>query len=167
MTTPRDVKVERTPLPGIGLRLEISAEADHRVGVIHHADGHVELFISHPGDSDLVKASVQLTGPEISALKELLGGSAFAQELAHLRRAALGIAVDWLPIETGSPFVGRPLGDTRLRTRTGVSVVAVIRDGGVVPSPNPMFEFALGDVVVAVGTTDGLAAAEAILRTGT
>ena len=58
----------------------------------------------------------------------------------------------------------RPLGDTELRTRTSVSIVAVIRDGTAIPSPTPMFVFAAGDVVVAVGTVEGLAAATEILR---
>ena len=52
--------------------------------------------------------------------------------------------------------VGRPLGDTRIRTRTGASIVAVLRDGQVVPSPDPSFVFATGDVVVVVGTRKAL-----------
>ncbi len=94
----------------------------------------------------------------------MFGGSEFSHELSHLQEAAAGIAVDWLPIDAASPYVGRPLGDTRLRTRTGVSIVAVIRDGKVVPSPAPAFEFTDGDVLVAVGTSEGLSAAGEILR---
>ena len=164
MTTPRDVQVERTPLPGIGLRLEFVTGDGRRVGVIHRQRGGVELFISHPDKPDLTLTSVDLTAGEAATLTELFGGSVFSHELSHLREAAAAVVVDWLPIETGSRFVDRPLGDTELRTRTGVSIVAVIRNGTAIPSPRPEFEFAAGDVVVAVGTADGLAAASEILR---
>ena len=164
MTIPGEVIVERTPLPGIGLRLEFTIGDGRRVGVIHRQQGGVELFISHPDQPDLTSTSVELTAGEAATLTELFGGSVFSHELSHLREAAAAVVVDWLPIETGSRFAGRPLGDTELRTRTSVSIVAVIRDGTPIPSPTPKFVFAAGDVVVAVGTADGLAAATAILR---
>lgn len=164
MTNRPDVNVERTPLPGIGLRLEFTTEDGRRVGVVHRQQGGVELFISYHDKPDLTAASVTLTPVEASALTELFGGSAFSHELSHLQEAAAGIAVDWLAVEAESPFAGRPLGDTMMRTRTGVSIAAVIRDGAAVPSPSPSFVFAAGDVLVAVGTAEGLAAAAAILH---
>ncbi len=164
MTVPHEVRVERTPLPGVGLRLDFVTEDGRRVGVIHRQTGGLELFIGHADDPDLTAASVELTASEAATLTELFGGSVFSHELSHLQEAAAGIAVDWLPIEAGTRFVDRPLGDTRLRTRTGVSVVAVIRDGIAIPSPTPAFVLTAGDVVVAVGTVSGLADAGDILR---
>ncbi len=164
MSSPREVRVERTPLPGVGLRLDFITETGRRVGVIHPQRGGVELFISSEDDLDLTMDSVTLTAVEAATLIELFGGSVFSHELSHLQEAAAGIAVDWLTIEAGSPFEDRRLGDTQLRARTGVSVVAVIRDGAAIPSPTPGFVFTDGDVLVAVGTVEGLAAAGEILR---
>lgn len=42
------------------------------------------------------------------------------------------------------------------RTRTGCSVVAVVRGAETFPAPGPDFGFETGDVMVAVGTTEGL-----------
>ncbi len=164
MITPRDIPVDRTPLPGVGLRLELMAADGNRLGVIHLQQGGIELFISRSDDPDLAAASVTLTPREAATLIELFGGSSFSHELSHLQEAAAGVAVDWLTIEHGEPYVARSLGDTRLRTRTGVSIVAVVRDGSVEPSPTPQFVFAAGDVLVAVGTADGLARAGALIR---
>ncbi|MFC6936914.1 cation:proton antiporter regulatory subunit [Actinomadura yumaensis] len=50
------------------------------------------------------------------------------------------------------PYDGRPLGDTQARTRSGASIVAVVRSGQVHASPRPDFVFAAGDTVVVVGT---------------
>lgn len=164
MSTPHEVTVDRTPLPGIGLRLDFVTDDGSRVGVIHRQQGGLELFISHSDDPDLTAASLELTASETATLSELFGGSAFSHELSHLQEAAGGIAVDWLPIEAGTRYADRRLGDTHLRAQTGVSVVAVIRKGAAIPSPTPEFAFAAGDVVVAVGTIDGLAAATLILQ---
>ena len=164
MSTPHEVKVVRTPLPGIGLRLDFVTVDGPRVGVIHRQKGGIELFISHSDDLDLTATSLELTVSEVATLTELFGGSAFSHELSHLQEAAGGIAVDWLPIEAGTRYVDRRLGDTELRAQTGVSVVTVIREGAAIPSPGPEFVFAAGDVVVAVGTVDALAAAALILQ---
>jgi TrkA domain protein len=43
------------------------------------------------------------------------------------------------------------------RTKTGSSIVAVIRGGESIPAPGPEFPLLVGDVIVAVGTVDGLA----------
>ena len=64
-----------------------------------------------------------------------LGVSQVAKELAELEQDVEGLAVDRLPLAGGSPFAGRTIGDTGARTRTGVSIVAVLRDGSALPPP--------------------------------
>jgi TrkA domain protein len=66
-------------------------------------------------------------------------------------------------IPAGSTFVGRPLGDTKARTRTSASIVAVLRDREVIASPGPSFVFDANDVVVVVGTRQGVDGVTAIL----
>jgi TrkA domain protein len=75
-----------------------------------------------------------------------------------------GIHTRQIPV--GAPFDGRTLGDTAMRTRTGVSVVAVMRAGHVHPSPTPGFTLTAGDLLVAVGTSEGLDNAVKILAKG-
>ena len=65
-----------------------------------------------------------------------------------------------------SPFVGRPLGDTKARTRTRCSIVAIVRDSGVLPSPAPADKLGSGDMLVAVGTREGLDMLVRIITTG-
>jgi CPA2 family monovalent cation:H+ antiporter-2 len=51
----------------------------------------------------------------------------------------------------GSPAVGKTIGELALRSRMGVTVVAVTRKGRPLPAPGADFRFELGDVVVIVG----------------
>jgi TrkA domain protein len=66
----------------------------------------------------------------------------------------------------GSRFDGATLGDTEMRSRTGTSIIAVVRGGVVHPSPRPDFDLRGGDLLVVVGTEEGLAAAARRLERG-
>ena len=48
------------------------------------------------------------------------------------------------------------IGDGQYRTKTGASIVAVIRDDQSIPAPGPDFELLTNDVIFAVGTSEGL-----------
>jgi TrkA domain protein len=160
------VNVEVTPLPGIGVRKDFVISTGKRIGVINHRDGGVELIISRSDDPDACIASIPLTVDESATLGNLLGAPQLVAQLTEEHRDMPGISTKQLPIVEGAPFDGRPLGDTEMRTRTGVSIVAVMRAGQVQPSPGPEFTFTAGDLLVAVGTSEGLAAAAKLLKNG-
>jgi TrkA domain protein len=69
-------------------------------------------------------------------------------------------------LSPNSPYAGRRLGDAQIRSRTGASVVAVARQGEVIPSPTPAFVFHAGDKVIVVGTDDAVAAVADLLERG-
>jgi TrkA domain protein len=156
------VDVEVTPLPGIGTRQDFVSRAGRRIGVVTTRDGRVELIVSRQDDPDSCVASIPLTLEESATLATLLG----APQLVSRLEEQTGITTRQLPIAPASPFDGRTLGDTALRTRTAVSVVAVVRGGTVHPSPRPDFRFVAGDRLVIVGTADGLARAATVLESG-
>jgi TrkA domain protein len=160
------VNVDVTPLPGIGVRKEIELRSGRRVGVITHRDGKMELILSRADDPDACVAELPLTPEEAGALANLLGAPQLVNQLNDEHADLPGITTRKLPIKHNSPYDARPLGDTALRTRTQVSVVAVMRAGQVLPSPTPDFVLAAGDIVIAVGTTEKLEQAADVLARG-
>jgi TrkA domain protein len=86
----------------------------------------------------------------------VLGAPRLTQRFADLSREVPGLESARIPIGPGSPFDGRTLGDTRARTLTGCSIVAIVRDADVVPSPAPGDQLRAGDVLVAIGSSTGL-----------
>ena len=77
-----------------------------------------------------------------------------------------GLVTEQITLGDRSPFVNQTLGDTAARSRTGASIVAVVRDRQVFASPRPDFRFGAGDVVVVVGTAEGTSAVAQILTDG-
>jgi TrkA domain protein len=58
------------------------------------------------------------------------------------------------------------MGKAAIRTRTSVSIVAIMREGEVLASPAPDVVLRTGDLIVAVGTQEGLDQTAKILRNG-
>ncbi|MBB5140323.1 TrkA domain protein [Thermocatellispora tengchongensis] len=158
--------IEQTALPGIGLKHEFTTRSGRRIGIVSHRTGRRDLVIYDPSDPDRVCDAVQLNDEEADALVELLGAPRIVQRLNELHAQVAGLVSLQLPITAGSPYAGRPMGDARVRTRTGASIVAVVRGGQVIASPTPDFVLAPGDVVVVVGGEESTSAVAEILADG-
>ncbi|HUF94544.1 MAG TPA: cation:proton antiporter regulatory subunit [Acidimicrobiia bacterium] len=159
-------KITKTSLPGVGVKHEFSTEDGRRVGVVHHRTGKRELYVCAAADPDVAVLNVALTDDDSHALSDALGGSEVVENLAHLQQRVEGLAIGWLPVEEDSKYASRTIGDARIRTRTGVSVVAIIRGHTGHPAPGPGFEMLAGDTLVVVGTPEGIEQVEEILSVG-
>ncbi|MFD1546026.1 cation:proton antiporter regulatory subunit [Nonomuraea guangzhouensis] len=160
------VEIEQTALPGIGLRHEFTTRSGRRIGIVSHRTGRRDLVIYDPDDPDRACETVKLNDEEADALAELLGAPRVVQRLNDLHREVEGLVSEKLPIGDDSPYAGRPMGDARVRTRTGASIVAVVRDGQVYTSPAPDFALTASDLVVVVGNADSVNAVADILAHG-
>jgi TrkA domain protein len=92
-----------------------------------------------------------------------MGGPTVRQVATAVEQHIEGLAINWITVNDDSNFVGRTIADGMIRTRTGVSIVAVMRDLETFPSPEPDFVFSAGDVAVAIGTPEGIAQVRAML----
>lgn len=157
------MRIERTDIPGIGFRDDVVTKAGDRIGVLTNRDGTHELAVYSHEDPDSSAAQVVLTGAESNVLAELLGHAVLLQQLSEVGGGVAGLFTEHLILPADSSFIGHTLGETKTRTKTGVSVVAIVRGSEIVPSPSPQDVLDAGDVLVAVGTRKGLDAAVKIL----
>jgi TrkA domain protein len=158
--------VEETMLPGVGVRYDFLTEGGKRIGVISHFSGRRQLLVYDRQDPDACREVLELEPDDVRTFADVLGASHVTEHLATVQQSVKGLTIDWLPIEDGSPFAGQTLGHTQLRSRTGVSIVAIMRDNETLPSPAPDFRLASGDTAVVVGTPQGIRDASAVLRDG-
>jgi TrkA domain protein len=155
--------ITQTRLPGVGVRYDVPLESGARLGVLAHRTGRRELFLYRARDPDAVAAEVVLTPEEGKVVADLLGGTELVESLSRLQQQVEGLAIDWIELPPTSRFVDRTIADAEVRSRTGVSIVAVIRDDEAHPAPGPDFRFAAGDTAVVVGTPVGIATATSLL----
>jgi TrkA domain protein len=148
--------LEETLLPGVGVRYRLRTRAGELLGIVVRREGAAEVSLYDRRDPDRARSVLRLEPEEVDAVAEVLGAPRLTQRFADLSREVPGLESGRFPIREGSRFSGRPLGDTRARTLTGCSVVAIVRDTDVLPSPGPADTLHPGDVLVAIGSARGL-----------
>jgi TrkA domain protein len=154
-------RLSSTPLPGIGVRYDLNTREQHRVSVVAHRDGTRTLNAYREDDPDACALSVRLTSGEAAALVDAMTPAHHSPSL--LSTTELGLVAERVELAATSHWNGRLLGETRMRTETGVSIVAVLRRAEAIPSPTPQFRLTGGDTLIVIGTREGVDAAAAIL----
>ena len=148
-------------LPGVGLQYDFTTADGEHLSVIAHRNGSRSLDGYRGDDSDGPAFSLHLTADEAAVLADaLLAGH---DDPRLLRADELGLVAERIALSAASRWHGRPLGTTQLRTRTGASIVAILRGPNPIPSPAAAFRLAGGDTLVVVGTREGADAAAALL----
>lgn len=155
--------VRKTALPGVGTRYDLNTEAGAHLSVVVHQDGRRIVSFHDPEDDDACKEAAALAPYEATALSALLTPDPVAHLHQHLE---IDLVTEHIPVGKRSPYAGRTLGATQARTRTGASIVAVLRRTDAFPSPAPDFRFALGDTLVVVGTREGVDAVAELITGG-
>ena len=148
-------EVTETQLPGVGVRHEFSTAAGERLSVLSHQTGRREIAVYDRADPDSCSTVLHLNAADTRNLADLLGGNPVSEAVSAVQQLE-GVAIDWIRVPSTSPQAGKTIGDGRLRTRTGTSVVAVVRGDTTIPAPGPEVVLGAGDVVVAAGTPEGL-----------
>jgi len=159
-------EVRETRLPGVGVRHEFTTEDGTPVGVLIHRDGRRELLVYDRADPDACSSMLRLSPEDTHVLAELLGASQVTEVVTAMRRDIEGLSIEWVDLGVSSPAIGTTIGDGAFRTRTGCSIVAVIRGDETIPAPGPDFRFESRDVAVAVGTAAGLAQLRQLVTSG-
>jgi TrkA domain protein len=149
-------EVSETPLPGVGVRHEFVTAGGERIAVLTHRTGRREVAVYDRADPDACTTVLHLSADDTRTLAELLGAPSVHEAVAAVQQRLEGLAIDWVTVPARSRFVGATIGEGALRTRTGASIVAVVRGETTIPAPGPDHRFTEGDVVVAVGTPEGL-----------
>jgi TrkA domain protein len=157
------MEVFETRLPGLGTRYEFTTAAGERVGVLVRRDGRREIALYDEDDPDSCRASISLEIADASTLIDLLGGSRVTERLGDLRHEVEGLSIEWITMVAETGLTGRTIGEGRIRTETGSSVVAVIRGDRSIPGPGPELLLEAGDVVLLMGSATSVQAGARLL----
>ena len=158
--------VKEVLLPSIGVRYEFTSHDGERIGIIARRGGYFDVVLYGRDDPDQARPVFRLTDEEADAVAQILGAPRIAERFTELTREVPGLEAGQIAIQPGSVFVDRPLGDTRARTRTGASIVAIVRNQQVLASPAPSEMLRAADVLIVVGTEAGIEGVQRLVDKG-
>lgn len=158
--------VKEVLLPGVGLRYEFTDHRGDRIGIVARRSGDFDVVVYAREDPDEARPLLHLNDEEAEAVAQILGAPRIAERFTELARQVPGLQTRQVRVVAGSPVVDRPLGDTRARTRTGASIVAIVRNEDVLASPGPAEILRARDTLIVIGTEDGITGVERIIEKG-
>lgn len=158
--------VKEVLLPGVGLRYEFTDHRGDRIGIVARRGGDFDVVVYAGEDPDEARPLLHLNDEEAEAVAQILGAPRIAERFTELARQVPGLQTRQVRVVAGSPFIDRPLGDTRARTRTGASIVAIVRNEDVLASPGPAEILRARDTLIVIGTEDGITGVERIIEKG-
>jgi TrkA domain protein len=148
------VEVRETRLPGVGTKFTMRLHTNEKVCTVVHVDGLRELY-HFLGDEDEEPVVIQLNDEEARQLGALLGGVVYRPQLVKdLELALKDLVMEWIELPAASPLVGLTVATCRIRSTTGATIVAILRDTGSLATPHPDEVLRAGDTLVVIGRPD-------------
>ena len=160
------VQMNETRLPGVGVKYALPLAGGGRLSVILHNDGKRELYYFGAGDDD-PRAVITLDDDEARGLGAVIGGAYDRPKIVEDLEMALGqLQIEWVPVPETSPCIGKTLGELEFRKRTGVTVIAILREPEPVSGAQADDALQQGDTVVTVGKAGQYGRFRRLLATG-
>ncbi|RXT04901.1 cation:proton antiporter regulatory subunit [Ammoniphilus sp. CFH 90114] len=159
------MKIKAADLPGIGKKLSfITAEQSMIVLIVHHT-GKRELYFFEDADNDEADFSINLTGEETREFgAQLLGAMFQPVDMDKMKMFKNQIIIEWVDVSPASPLVQKTIAESQIRTKTGASIIGIVKGEDVIPVPDIHVVIHAGDTLMTVGKRDQMSALEALCR---
>jgi K+:H+ antiporter subunit KhtT len=145
-------ELRETRLPGVGVKFSWVTAHGARVVVILHNEGLRDIYYFRHADDEEPQAVVQLEDDEARQLGAVIGGAYERPKIVEELEMAFGeLAIEWVAVPESSPAIGRTLAECAFRARTGITIIAILREPEVVAGAQPTDVVQRGDTLVTVG----------------
>jgi K+:H+ antiporter subunit KhtT len=137
-----------------------------RIVVILHNDGTREIYAFQRG-AESPGAVIAIDDDEARQLGAVLGGAYERPQIVEDLEMVLGeLSIEWVPVPPGSPAVGHTLAECAFRARTGITIIAILREPEPVAGAQPGDIVQEGDTLVTVGRRGQYAPFRKLLQSG-
>ena len=161
------VELRETRLPGIGVKYGFRTADGSRLAIILHNDGQREIYYYRRPDDAEPSAVIHLHDDEARQLGAVIGGAYERPKIVEDLELALGeLTIEWVPVPDASPAIGRSLAECGFRRRTGITIIAILREPEPVSGAQPDDVIQRGDTLVTVGRAGAYAAFRRLLAQG-
>ena len=146
------IDLQETRLPGVGTKFTMRLEGGARLALILHNDGKRELYYFRHRDDDEPRAVIVLDDDEARQLGAVIGGAYERPKIVEDLEMALGeLLIEWEQVPESSPWIGKTLAESGFRAKTGITVIAILREPEPVTGAQPSDVVQRGDTLVTVG----------------
>ena len=161
------VELKETRLPGVGVKWSMTSASGSRVTVIQHNDGDREVYVHRRARDEDPAVVLELHDDEARQLGALLGGAYERPKIVEELEMALGeFQIEWIKVPNGSWVNGRTLAECAFRKRTGVTVIAILRESESIAGAQPEDVILEGDTIVVVGKAGQFSTVKRLLADG-
>ena len=161
------VDLRETRLPGVGVKYGFRLAGGGRLAIILHNDGKRELYWFRHADDEDPRAVIALDDDEARQVGAVLGGAYERPKIVEDLEMALGeLHIEWVAVPDSSPWIGSSLADCGFRAKTGITVIAILREPEPVSGARPDDVIQRGDTLVTVGKAGQYQAFRRLLEGG-
>jgi TrkA domain protein len=161
------VELRETRLPGIGVKYGFSLDDGGRMAIILHNDGTRELYYFRRAHDEEPQAVIRLDDDEARHLGAVIGGAYERPKIVDDLEMALGeMLIEWVPVPESSPWIGKTLAECGFRAKTGITIIAILREPEPISGAQPEDTIERGDTLVTVGKGGQYAAFRRLLAEG-
>jgi TrkA domain protein len=158
------IELRQTRLPGVGTKFTLTLDSGGRLAVILHNDGKREIYFFSRAHNDEPRAVIALDDDEARQVGAVLGGAYERPKIVEELEMALGeLLIEWVPVPDNSPWIGKSLAESGFRARTGITVIAILREPEPIAGAQPEHVIERGDTLVVVGKAGQYAAFRRLL----
>ena len=146
------LEVRETRLPGVGTKFTLRTARGEKLSSVVHLDGMREIY--HYTDDDEPHV-LTLNDEEARQLGAIIGGVVYRPQLVEdLELALKDLVMEWIELPPDSPLVGLTVATCRIRSTTGSTIVAILRESGSLAAPHPDEVLRADDTLVVIGRPD-------------
>lgn len=138
-------------LSSVGTKYEIETP-DGKVAVVFLETGKIQLYILERSCDK--PCCVTLTAEEARRIGSILSGSILEREEEGVELSLPGFAELRIAVHTYTipkKLAGKSIGELKVRSVTGATIIAVLKKGKTIISPSPETVLEQGDKVVVIG----------------
>lgn len=149
------MKIRTAELPGIGKKISFITAEDSKIVLIVHHTGKRDLYFFEDADNDEADFMINLNADETRELgAQLLGAMYQPVDTDKMKMFKHQIIIEWLEIGEKSDLVDSTIGDSRIRTRTGASIIGIVKKDDLIAVPDIDVTLHKGDTLMVVGKKD-------------
>src|SRR5712691_7364565 len=132
------IDLSETRLPGVGTKFTLRLDGGGRLAVILHNDGKRELYWFRRAGDEEPRAVISLDDDEARQLGAVIGGAYERPKIIEDLEVALGeLLIEWVAVPDTSPWIGKTLAECGFRAKTGITIIAILREPEPVTGAQP------------------------------